>query len=64
VLACLLGFGWVTDFRCVTQRARDGHWLPYAQALVTACAQDQTGDVTVNAWGGHRYLVPCARIRR
>jgi hypothetical protein len=64
VLACLLGFGWVTDFRYVTQRAHDGRWLPYAQGLVTACTQDPGGGVTVNAWGGHHYTVPCARIRR
>ena len=40
VLACVLCFGWVTDFRYVTQRSHAGHWLPYAQRLVTACAQD------------------------
>ena len=32
--------------------------------LVTACARNLAGDVTVNAWGGHHYTVPCARIRR
>jgi hypothetical protein len=64
VLACVLGFGWVTDFRYATQRAHAGHWLPYAQGLVTACTQHPTGDVTVKAWGGHYYAVPCPRIRR
>jgi hypothetical protein len=64
VLACVLGFGWVTDFRYATQRAHAGHWLPYAQGLVTACTQHPAGDVTVKAWGGHYYAVPCPRIRR
>jgi hypothetical protein len=64
VLACLLGFGWITDFRYVTQRVHAGRWLPYAQGLVTTCTQDPAGDVTVNAWGGHHYTVPCTRIRR
>jgi hypothetical protein len=64
ILACLLGFGWVTDFRYASQRAHDGHWLPYAQGLAAACAQDPAGDVTINAWGGHHYTVPCTRIRR
>ena len=51
-------------FRYATQRAHAGHWLPYAQGLVTACTQHPTGDVTVKAWGGHYYAVPCPRIRR
>ena len=64
VLACVLGFGWVTDFRYATQRAHAGHWLPYAQGLVTACTHHPTGNVTVKAWGGHYSAVPCPRIRR
>jgi hypothetical protein len=64
VLACVLGFGWVADFRYASQRSHDGYWRPYAQGLVTACAANPAGDVTVNAWGGHHYSVPCARIRR
>ena len=64
VLACVLGFGWVTDFRYVSQRIHAGRWLPYAQSLVTACRQDPAGDVTLNAWGGHKFTVTCARIRR
>jgi hypothetical protein len=62
VLACVLCFGWVTDFRYVTQRSHAGHWLPYAQHLVTACAQDPAAGVTLSAWGGHYYTVPCTRI--
>jgi hypothetical protein len=64
VLVCVLGFGWVTDFRYVTQRVHAGQWRPYARSLVTACVQDPAGGVTLNAWGGHRFTVPCARIRR
>lgn len=64
VLACVLGFGWVTDFRYVSQRTNAGRWLPYAQTLVTACRQDPAGDVTLNAWGGHKFTVTWARIRR
>ena len=64
VLACVLGFGWVTDFRYVSQRSHAGHWLPYAQSLVTACTRDPAGGVTLKAWGGHQFTVPCARIRR
>jgi hypothetical protein len=64
VLVCVLGFGWVTDFRYVTQRVHAGQWRPYGRSLVTACVQDPAGGVTLNAWGGHRFTVPCARIRR
>ena len=63
-LVCVLGFGWVTDFRYVSQRVNAGRWLPYAQSLVAACTHDPAGDVTLNAWGGHKFTVPCARIRR
>jgi hypothetical protein len=63
-LVCVLGFGWVSDFRYVTQRVHAGHWLPYAQRLVTACAEDPAGAITIDAWGGHHFTVPCARIRR
>jgi len=63
-LACVLGCGWVTDFRYVTQRAHAGRWLPYAQSLLTTCIQDPAGGVTLNAWGGHYCTVPCTRIRR
>ena len=64
VLVGVLGFGWVTDFRYVSQRLTAGHWLPYAQSLVTACTHDPAGDVTLNAWGGHKFTVTCARIHR
>jgi hypothetical protein len=64
VLVCVLGFGWVTDFRYVSQRVNAGRWLPYAQSLVSACTHDPAGDVTLNAWGGHKFIVTCARIRR
>jgi hypothetical protein len=64
VLVCVLGFGWVTDFRYVSQRINAGHWLPYAQSLVTACTHDPADDVTLNAWGGHKFTVTCARIHR
>ena len=64
VLVCVLGFGWVTDFRYVSQRINAGRWLPYAQSLVAACTHDPAGDVTLNAWGGHKFTVTCARIRR
>lgn len=64
LLACVLGFGWVTDFRYASQRSHAGYWLPYAQGLVTACTRHPAGDVTLNAWGGHQFTVPCTRIRR
>jgi hypothetical protein len=64
VLACVLGLGWVTDFRYASQRDHDGHWLPYARSLVTACTANPAGDVTITAWGGHYYTVPCTRVRR
>lgn len=64
LLACVLGFGWVTDFRYASQRSHAGHWLPYAQSLVTACTRHPGGDVTLKAWGGHQFTVPCTRIRR
>jgi hypothetical protein len=64
VLVCVLGFGWISDFRYVSQRINAGRWQPYAQSLVTACRQEPAGDVTLNAWGGHKSTVTCARIRR
>ena len=64
VLACLLGFGWITDFRYASQRVNAGRWLPYAQSLVTACDTAPAGGVSLNAWGGHHFTVPCARIHR
>ena len=64
LLVCVLGFGWVTDFRYASQRIKAGRWLPYAQSLVTACTRDPAGGATLNAWGGHHFTVPCARIRR
>ncbi|MGH3207645.1 MAG: hypothetical protein ACRDNO_07775, partial [Trebonia sp.] len=64
ILVGVLGFGWATDFRYVAQRINAGHWLPYAQSLVTACTHDPAGDVTLNGWGGHKFTVTCARIRR
>ena len=64
LLVCVLGFGWVTDFRYASQRINAGRWLPYAQSLVTACTRDPAGGATLNAWGGHHFTVPCARIRR
>jgi hypothetical protein len=54
----------VTDSRYVSQRINAGRWLPYAQSLVTACTHDPAGDITLNAWGGHKFTVACARIRR
>ena len=63
-LVVVLGFGWVTDFRYVTQRANDGRWLPYAQSLVTACTHNPAGDAAVHTWGGHPHEVPCSRINR
>jgi hypothetical protein len=64
LLVCVLGFGWVTDFRYASQRINAGRWLPYAQSLVTACTRNPAGGATLNAWGGHHFTVPCARIRR
>lgn len=64
VLVSLLAAGWITDFRYVTQRAHDGYWRPYAESLVTACDQQPTGRVILDAWGGHPFSVPCTRIRR
>jgi hypothetical protein len=64
LLVCVLGFGWVADFRYASQRINAGRWLPYAQSLVTACTRDPAGAATLNAWGGHHFTVPCARIRR
>lgn len=63
LLACVLAFGWATDFRYASQRSHAGHWLPYARSLVTACTRHPAGNVTLNAWGGHQFTVPCTRIR-
>jgi hypothetical protein len=63
VLVGVLAVGWVTDFSYVTQRAHDGYWRPYAQALVNACHQHPSGQVVLDTWGGHPVKVPCTRIR-
>ncbi len=64
VLACVLGFGWVTDFRYATGRAFEGYWRVEAQALLRECGQSRTGEVAVPAWGDAQVTVKCSRLRR
>jgi hypothetical protein len=63
-LACVLAFGWVTDYRYPTQRTSDGPWTPVAVSLLDTCQHSATGKITLWAWGGDKVTVPCSRLRR
>ncbi len=63
-LACVLGFGWVTDFRYVTQRTTNGPWLPQATAWLTSCEHSRTGTITVWAWFHSDVTLSCSRLQR
>jgi len=61
-LALVLGVGWVTDFRYVTQRTTDGPWRPVAERLLTRCERSTTGTITVYAWYDSHAVVACSRL--
>jgi hypothetical protein len=63
VLVCLLGFGWVTDFRYVTQRESGGYWRVQATRWLHECEQSQSGEITIPAWYS-QATVECSRLRR
>jgi hypothetical protein len=61
----VLGLGWVTDYRYLTQRTSDGHWAPVAESWLHACQHSRTGTLTIRAWGTRPAVtVPCSRIRQ
>jgi hypothetical protein len=64
ILACVLGFGWATDFRYVTGRTSTGHWRVTAQRWLRECRKSPAGTITIPAWGNTRATVDCARLRR
>jgi hypothetical protein len=61
-LALVLGVGWVTDFRYVTQRTTNGPWRPVAERLLTRCEHSTTGTITVYAWYDSHAIVSCSRL--
>ena len=63
-LGCVLAFGWVTDFRYVTQRTTDGHWTPVAVSMLNACQHSRTGKIAIPAWGHREVAVSCSRLLR
>jgi hypothetical protein len=63
-LGCVLAFGWVTDYRYVTQRTTDGHWRPVAVSWLAACEHSRTGKIAVRVWGGHMVTLACSGLRR
>ena len=63
VLACVLGFGWVTDFRYTTERTYDGYWRVQAQHWFHECDRSSTGEITIPAWDS-QATIECSRLRR
>jgi hypothetical protein len=63
VLACMLGLGWVTDFRYITQRESGGYWRTQATRWLDQCDQGQPGEITIPAWDA-KATVECSRLRR
>ena len=63
VLACLLGFGWLTDFRYASQRTYEGYWRVEAQQWLHECGRSQTGEISVQAWYS-KATIECSRLRR
>jgi hypothetical protein len=63
VLACVLGFGWASDFRYSTQRTGQGFWRVEALRWLRECEQSPTGQITIPSFQ-HRIPVECTRLRR
>jgi len=64
LLACMLGIGWVTDFRYATGRTSERHWRVTAQHWLHECQQSQTGKITVPRWNSTPATIDCTRLRR
>jgi hypothetical protein len=62
ILACMLGFGWVTDFRYATQRTSAGYWQAEATRWLRECEQSQAGEITIPAWNA-QATVKCDLLR-
>ncbi|HMD91248.1 MAG TPA: hypothetical protein VKG80_01275 [Trebonia sp.] len=61
----VLGLGWVTDYRYLTQRTSDGRWAPVAASWLHACQHSRTGTLAIPAWGTRPAVtVPCRRIQQ
>jgi hypothetical protein len=64
VLACMLGVGWVTDFRYATGRTAERHWRVTAQHWLRECQHSQTGKITVPGWNSTSATIDCTRLHR
>ena len=63
-LACVLAFGWVSDYRYVTAHNFWGPWKPVAERMLTACEHSTSGEITTWTWGNSTITIPCSRLRR
>jgi hypothetical protein len=63
-LACVLAFGWVTDFRYATERISGGYWRPVALHWLHECERSTTGQIAIPAWDSTMVTVECSRLRR
>lgn len=66
-LLCVLGLGWVTDYRYLTQRTTNGPWRPVAVRDLDYCRNHET--IRVSEWTGQnntnvRVRIPCSRLVR
>jgi hypothetical protein len=63
-LACVLGFGWVSDYRYVSGHNFWGRWEPRAEQMLAACEHSTSGEITTWKWGNSAITIPCSRLRR
>jgi hypothetical protein len=63
-LACVLGVGWLSDFRYVTEHSTWGYWVPRAERMLAACERSTSGQITTWTWNRGRITIPCSHLRR
>jgi hypothetical protein len=63
-LACVLAFGWVSDYRYLTGHNFWGHWKPVAERMLASCEHTTSGKITTWTWYHRTITIPCSRLRR
>ena len=63
-LACVLAFGWVTDYRYVTERTSTGYWRPTALHWLAKCQDSGTGEISIPSWNAPNVTVSCSGLNR
>jgi hypothetical protein len=63
-LACVLGLGWLSDFRYGTEHSFWGYWRPHAERMLRVCDRSTTGEITTWTWYRGRITIPCSHLRR